>query len=187
MIYTYQTIYTLDDVRPLQPTLINIYRAAYQPPPYNKGEEEVIEFGFSLPDYVARQDFRMVVASVNGQPVGFSLGYSTTPEHYWHKYIAGLLDTKTAALWLLGAFKFAEIALDPAYHRQGIGGQLHDRLLAGQPHRTAMLSTIYADTSAHALYKKRGWITLIENHTPPGMGRAYRTMGLVLNSMHPGA
>ena len=162
----------------LFPDLTEIYRQAYGPPPYSKGEEEVIEFAYSLPDYVQRTDFRMLTASAGEGVIGFAFGFRSDPLHFWHQVIGSLLSPEAAAEWLADAFKLAEIALLPDYQGQGIGGQLHDRLLVDLPHRCAVLTTLSADTNAFRLYKRRGWQILLEGFTPPAMIRVYRMMGL---------
>lgn len=54
--------------------------------------------------------------------------------------------------------EFVELAVLPSHQGRGIGGQLHDTLLAGLPHQRALLATADdATTAAVHLYTKRGW------------------------------
>ena len=157
-----------------------IYRQAFSPAPYAKSELEISIFTRSFPGHVQRADFRMVLAEQSGEIIGFAYGYTTAADHYWNEFVRGyLLQVETDA-WLSYAFQLVEIALIPAHQGQGIGGSLYDRLMEGLPHHTAVLTTMCADTNAYNLYKRRGWITLVEEQHPPGMNRAYRTMGLKL-------
>ena len=82
--------------------------------------------------------------------------------------------------WLEGAFELAELAVRPPLQGRGIGGRLHDHLLADRPHRTAVLSTLQEETRALHLYRSRGWRTLLEHFSFSGVGRVYRIMGLDL-------
>ena len=47
--------------------------------------------------------------------------------------------------------------MDPAAQGRGTGTALHDALLAGLPHRRALLSTYRDDRPAPRLYRRRGW------------------------------
>jgi GNAT superfamily N-acetyltransferase len=85
-----------------------------------------------------------------------------------------------ADLWLESSFMLVEIAVDPDFQRQGIGGRLHDRLLQGLPHQRAVLSTLQGQTAAHHLYRSRGWIVLLEHFFFAGVPREYQIMGLEL-------
>lgn len=162
------------------PEMVEIYRQAFTPPPYNKGEEEVIYFENTLPEHAQRADFRLTAALEEERLLGFAYGYTSAPGQYWQVVVRRRLTPELAAFWLSNAFQLAEMALLPAWQGQGIGGALHDRILEGLPHRTAVLSTMAAETNAFHLYRGRGWQVLVEEFTPPGMARAYRVMGLML-------
>lgn len=68
----------------------------------------------------------------------------------------------------------------PKSQGQGIGGRLHDCLLAQLPYEKAVLSTMRAQTGAYWMYRKRSWQVLVENMRFPGVGRLYQVMGLDL-------
>jgi len=82
--------------------------------------------------------------------------------------------------WLMDCFAFAELAVIPSARGQGLGGQLHDALLRGLPYRTAMLSTLSAETPALRLYRRRGWVMLLDDFVFPGGTHPYAVMGLDL-------
>lgn len=77
-------------------------------------------------------------------------------------------------------FEVVELAVSPAYQGLGLGGGLHDRLLAGLLHHTAVLSTIQFETNALLFYRKRGWVTLLHDFFFPGSKNPYLIMGLDL-------
>jgi GNAT superfamily N-acetyltransferase len=83
-------------------------------------------------------------------------------------------------MWLMDCFAFAELAVIPSAQGRGIGGQLHDTLLGGLPHRTAVLSAFQGETPAMRFYRWRGWVTLLRNFAPPGSVHPYVVMGLQL-------
>jgi ribosomal protein S18 acetylase RimI-like enzyme len=164
--------------------LVALYRDAFAAPPYSKGKEEVVAFARSLPQHVRREGFRMVVAAIEegNQVAGFVYGYTSTPDRWWHTHVARAMQPSMADKWLEDCFQLVEIAVTPTFQGQGIGGQLHDHMLNGLSHRKAVLSTAQAKTNAYRMYRRRGWVTLLEHFTFPGVQRPYQILGLDLES-----
>jgi GNAT superfamily N-acetyltransferase len=67
---------------------------------------------------------------------------------------------------------------DATAQGRGIGGRLHNALLGWLPHRTALLSTHQSETQALCLYRKRGWVPLLEGFVFPGGDAPFLIMGL---------
>lgn len=169
-------------IEALQPRITEIYREAFKPPPYNKPEAEIDEFARALTTQFEREGYKFV-AAFGGNPerlVGFAYGYACLPERWWYQQVQPDLPQEIAERWLEDSFNFVEIAVDPQFQGQGLGGRLHDRLLAGLPYARAVLSTLQADTAAQRLYRGRGWVVLQENLFFPGVERRYQIMGLEL-------
>jgi GNAT superfamily N-acetyltransferase len=162
------------------PRLVQIYRLAFIPPPYCKGEEEVIYFRRTLPEHVRRPGFRLVAALKDESLIGYGYGYTCSPEYYWAVLVSEHLTDDMIIEWLSDAFYLAEMALLPSFQGLGIGGEMHDRILTDLPNRTAVLSTMYGESNAFHLYAQRGWQILVPKFTPPGMSRPYRVMGRML-------
>jgi GNAT superfamily N-acetyltransferase len=162
--------------------LAAVYRDAFGAPPYSKGAAEAEDFIRSLPRHARMDGFRITVA-LQGESdcvVGFAYGYHHGPDQSWHRWVAEALPARMVAQWLEGSFRLVEMAVTPAAQGKGIGGRLHDRLLRGIPYRKAVLSTMAAQTRASEMYRKRGWVMLLDNHFFPGVSRPYRVMGLDL-------
>jgi hypothetical protein len=136
---------------------------------------------------MSREGFRLAV--VHDEPahnlLGFAYGYTARPGQWWYEQVAAALPPQAVDRWLSGAFELAELAVTPRAQRQGLGGRLHDTLLAGLSHRTAVLSTIALETVASGLYRKRGWIPLIDKLHFSGVDRPYCIMGLDLQARRP--
>jgi ribosomal protein S18 acetylase RimI-like enzyme len=130
------------------------------------------EFGGErLPRHTARDGFRFVGAFASDlRLVGFVYGYTGAPGQWWYDKVAAALDEEVAPAWLDPPhFELTEIAVAPAYQGRGVGTRLHDEVLAGLPHRRALLSALAENTRVVAFYEHRGWrILLPELRFEPG-------------------
>lgn len=138
----------------------------------------MVDFAASLPEHTARAGFRFVGALTGAEVlVGFAYGFTSRPGQWWYDVVLAGMPADLAATWLAEPFQFTEIAVDPDFQGRGLGSRLHDALLEGLPQRRAVLSTLQADTAAHRLYVKRGWVLLRDNFFFPGVPRRYQIMG----------
>lgn len=159
--------------------IVGVYAAAFAEPPYLRGEPEMLAFTDSFDRHRAREGFRCIVARAgdHGPLVGFAYGFTGLPGQWWHDQVARRMSPDQQDRWLRGAFELTELAVLPSHQRLGIGGQLHDRLLTGLPHRTALLSTMQTETNAMALYRKRGWQLILSDFLFSGAVRLYVILG----------
>jgi ribosomal protein S18 acetylase RimI-like enzyme len=157
--------------------ILALFAAAFAIP-----REEAILFINNIAVHTRRASFRFLAArdAATGQLLGFVYGYTSAPGQWYHDTVRTALGPEMAARWLDNAFEFTEFAVLPEAQGRGIGGQLHDTILAGLPHRTAILSTYQGETAAVHLYRRRGWQTLVSDYVFPGGERAYLLMGLEL-------
>jgi ribosomal protein S18 acetylase RimI-like enzyme len=177
------------DIPLLQPSILKVYRKAFGPPPYNEGDADTQAFGENFGYHVHRTGFRCLLAREvpSGLVVGFVYGCTSRAGQWWYDVVAAGLGPEQSTRWLNSAFEMIELAVIPDMQGRGIGGRLHDRLLVGLPHTTALLSTMQVETSAQRLYYRRGWTPLLENFYFPGVGDPYLVMGLELKSIHSGS
>jgi ribosomal protein S18 acetylase RimI-like enzyme len=94
--------------------------------------------------------------------VGFSYGYTSQPGLWWREQVAAPLTPAERDDWFADAFEVAELHVHPSAQGNRLGSQLHDRLIASQPHETALLSVMHRSERARQLYASRGWQCLIE-------------------------
>lgn len=181
----------------LRPALLAIYRSVFTGPPYHESEATVRQFARALEGHVRRPGLKFVVAVAQegaagdagvakaDRPAedvaGFGYGYTSRPGQWWYDAVSKRLDPAANAAWMNDPFEVVELAVRPGYQGQGIGGRLHDVLLEGLPHRTAVLTTAAVETPATHLYRKRGWVILSETFTFPGSSVPYVMMGLRLD------
>jgi ribosomal protein S18 acetylase RimI-like enzyme len=115
-----------------------------------------------LPRHAERDGFRAVIERTpTGGLAGFAYGYRGGPGQWWHDLVAAALGSREAERWLRpGHFEFVELHVRPDLWGRGIGGRLHDALLAREP-GPAVLSTQRDNDRALGLYRRRGWSVIV--------------------------
>jgi ribosomal protein S18 acetylase RimI-like enzyme len=107
-----------------------------------------------------REAYRLVVAFDVDRPVGFCWGYVGQRGQFWPDRVLDHLG-KIAEHWAGNHVEFVELAVSRAARRRGVGGRLHDALVAALPNRHALLGTSSnPDDPAVRLYRSRGWARL---------------------------
>ncbi len=151
-----------------------VYRRAFDTTPDQA--EAFIEKAFTR--HQTYPGFTGDLALDGDQVVGFVYGYHSGRGGWWHSTIRPALVENGHGSWLDDAFEFVELAVDPDWQGHGIGGRLHDAILARVSERTALLSTGPAPSNAHHLYASRGWRVLIPEFRFTRTGDPAVIMGL---------
>ena len=160
-----------------------IYLEAFQGPPYNEQEADAESFAAHLQRHRHYQGFHFLAArdDTDGRIVGFAYGFTSRDGLWWHDRLAKAFSKQAYRIWLEDAFEVVELAVVPDMQGMGIGGRLHDELLRWLPQATAVLSTSQSTTNATHLYRKRGWVPLLEDFVFfPESERVLVIMGLDL-------
>lgn len=175
-----------DQARPFFDRLIDIYQLTFSQPPYRETLPDFFNFAGRLSYHARQPGFRCVIASpVPAQaPVGFVYGYSGQAGSGFYNLAIKRLSPGLAQEYLSDYFEFAELAVLPDWQGQGLGGRLHDAILAGLPQRTACLATPDIETSALHLYRSRSWLPLAHDIDFPGTALKYQIMGKRLITSH---
>lgn len=115
-----------------------------------------------LPLHAERDGFRAVIGrGPDGTLAGFAYGYRGGSGQWWHDLVAAALGADGSTRWLSpGHFEFVELHVRPDLWGRGIGGRLHDALLAPEP-GPAVLSTQQDNHRALGLYRRRGWEVIV--------------------------
>lgn len=135
-------------------------------------DREMAREGFTR--YAGYDAFHGLVALVNGEPVGVGYGARSYPGIPWHDLVAPVLGAEHPALQ--DAWRLVELAVVAEWQGHGIGGRLHDELLAAQRCRRALVSTGVSNLRARRMYERRGWEYVLEELRPVGEPGVYVVM-----------
>lgn len=170
--------FTAEDFPGLLTPILEVYSRAFAGAPYYQDAGDTLAFEATVQRHAERAGFcGFWACDPYGKLVGFDYGYTGWTESWWHDIVTQGMDPALIEHWLADYFEFVELAVDPEFQGQGIGGRLHDALLACTHHATAALTTAQAETPALRLYRKRGWITIRDNLIFPGDAVKRRIMG----------
>jgi len=116
--------------------------------------------------------------------VGFAYGFHGSGGQWWHDVVrraaASALGARAADDWFADSLEIAEVHVVPGYQGQGTGLAMMLRLTAGRPERSAVLSTMDANTRARRLYHGLGFTDLLTGFEFPGTDLPYAIMGAPL-------
>ena len=180
----------LADVRPLaagaaaslSAAAVSVYAAAFSGPPYEEGSAASARFAPRWVAHAAAPGWRGVGAWVEGTLVGFAYGHAAAPGLPWVDAVLAQLAPPTRTKWCADAFLLCELAVVPEHRGLGLGSTLHDAVIDGAPHATALLTTLDDRSNAGArLYASRGWRRLGAPYVAPGYPHRYVVMGLRLD------
>jgi ribosomal protein S18 acetylase RimI-like enzyme len=139
------------------PRLVGVYAAAFAEPPHLQGKGDSERFRAVFRSHRPRRGFLLAAARSADGLHGFAYGYLGGSGEWWHDHVAAGIDPAQTERWLRpGHLEVVELAVDPAYQRQGLGEQLLDTLTAESGASRAVLST-RVDAPAIGFYTRRGW------------------------------
>jgi len=149
---------------------------------YRRNDSRVTALGGAIRRHALHGGFRAFGAlTARNRLVGFSYGYTSRPGLWWREQISQPLSDAQREYWLADAFELAELHVHPSVQGQRFGSRLHDEVMDGLQHRTALLSVMHRSERARQLYARRGWQTLIEDlRFPTEPGTPFSVLGLTL-------
>ncbi|MWG34059.1 GNAT family N-acetyltransferase [Halomarina oriensis] len=117
--------------------------------------------------------------------MGYAYGYTSSPGQYYHEALRSVVPPAVYARWFDDCFEFVELGVVERARGRGVGGRLHDALLAGRTHATSVLTTGVDNATARAFYEDRGWEALYQPFDPEG-GEPMVVYGRGLGAEHGG-
>lgn len=162
--------------------VVDVYVAAFQGPPYDEGAAARRRFPARWAAHRDAPGWRAVGAWDGDALVGFAYGHAAAPGLPWVDALFAQLPATARTKWADDAFLVCELAVRPERQGQGLGGALHDALIADAPHATALLTTLDDRATAGAqLYARRGWRRLSAPFVAPGYAHRYVVLGVRLD------
>ena len=130
----------------------------------------------TYPKHVGWPAFRLYIAAIDGNPVGFVYGYRSVPGQWWHDQVRDPLIKAGHVKWLANSLELAEIATLPQFQGRGIGTRLIDAFLedVAQP---VLLALDADDQRAHTLYAAHGFRDLLTDFRYTGWDDRIIVMG----------
>lgn len=107
--------------------------------------------------YMTAPGFELVVAEVDGAPVGLALGYTLPEGSRWWEGLTTPVDPGLVAETGRRTFGLCELMVHPDWQGHGIGRALHDELLGHRPEERATLLVTEGNAIARRAYAKWGW------------------------------
>lgn len=112
--------------------------------------------------YASRDGFGFVTGSVDGELIGYALGYPLPARSRWWEGIRGEVAPDLLAETGNRTFAINELMVRPGWRRRGYARELHDALLSNRPEQRATLLVRPDNTPAQAAYRSWGWSKLGE-------------------------
>ena len=166
--------WTPEEIGAAEETIRAVFAAAFA-----MSATEAARFTAALTRHMERRDFRFFAATApeNGRLLGFIYGYSGEPGQWFHDLLRATLPPAQVARWLTDSFEVVEFGVRPETQGRGLGGRLHDTLLASVTNRTAILTTRRGNTAARQLYLRRGWREICAEYHFPNNAQPYTILG----------
>lgn len=101
--------------------------------------------------------FALAEARNGGYLVGYACGMPLRPSTSWWRDVTAPLPDAVTAEHPGRTFALTELAVRAAWRRQGIGGALHQRLLAGRTEERATLTVPPGAGAAQSALRAWGW------------------------------
>jgi ribosomal protein S18 acetylase RimI-like enzyme len=140
--------------------------------------------GFRAIAVTAPPDGSASAGSGPGTIIAFAYGFHGNNGQWWHDMVRSGLMVKSGqgvvSRWLDDSFEVAEVHVLPQHQRHGIGRRMMHELTGGLTERTALLSTMDANSPARRLYRSLGFTDLLTGYRFAGAPVPYAVMGAPL-------
>ena len=115
--------------------------------------------GFARRFRVLRRQPGFVLAEARhgGYLVGYAFGTPLRPSTSWWRQLTTPLPEEVTTEHPGRTFALVELAVRPAWRRQGIAGALHDLILENRPEERATLTVLPTAAPAQQAFRKWGW------------------------------
>jgi GNAT superfamily N-acetyltransferase len=172
-----------DDAGRLLDELSVVYAEAYDEPPYDFTQEEVVLFRKRFEDQRRRPGFSLVTARGGEALVGFIFGFTLPTTSQWWAGVLTPLPPGVTEERPGRTLAIIEMVVLPSWRRMKVASTMHDMLLAERTEERATLAAHPAAQAARAAYAKWGYreVTQVHNQLPGNP-----IYGLLVKPLHEG-
>jgi ribosomal protein S18 acetylase RimI-like enzyme len=140
----------------------------YADPPYGQAEDAA-RFADRFRVWRRQPGFALAQAWHGGFLVGYAAGLPLRPSTSWWRELTAPAPENLTTEHPGRTFALTELLVRGSWRRQGIGGELHDLILAGRREERATLTVLPAATAAQAAFRAWGWQKVARTRGPePG-------------------
>jgi GNAT superfamily N-acetyltransferase len=121
--------------------------------PFESGDAPMRRFDA----YTSRDGFDLVVAYLDGEPVGQAWGWALGPNSAWWHGLTNEVEPGFTDEDGTRTFAFSEFMVRQAWAGKGVGHALHNELLSTRHEKRATLLVRPENTTAYRAYTRWGW------------------------------
>lgn len=133
-----------------------LHAEVYADPPYRL-DEDPGAFAERFRVRSRQPGFVLVEARHGGYLVGYAAGMPLRLSTSWWRNLTTPLPQDVTAEAPGRTFALVDLLVRASWRRQGIGRDLHDRVLARRPEERATLTVLPAASAAQAAFRNWGW------------------------------
>jgi ribosomal protein S18 acetylase RimI-like enzyme len=137
--------------------VLPLYAEVYAEPPYNEGPSDVDVFAGNWEYYVTQPDFRVALARIGTELVGFSFGYALRSNTNWWKVMLDPVDESVVTETDGRTFAIIDLAVRADHRLGGIGSELHTALTRDLSQERVTLLVRPEAKAATAAYRSWGY------------------------------
>ncbi|MFI5616873.1 GNAT family N-acetyltransferase [Streptomyces sp. NPDC051567] len=140
--------------------LADAYGEVFSAPPWNEGEETILQFSSRLRAHSRRAGFRTAFVQSATGIEGFATGRLTPsrfPSGRGYDHVSAQLGRERVQELLVGALEIDELAVRPHARGHGTGRALLSEITADAPDSRAWLMTARRAADTVATYHRLGW------------------------------
>jgi GNAT superfamily N-acetyltransferase len=141
-----------------------LHAEVYADPPYGQGDEE-----YPRRFAVQRRQPGFVLAEARngGYLVGYAAGMPLRPSTSWWRELTTPLPDDVTAEHPGRTFAVVDLLVRASWRRQGIGRDLHEKILDGRPEERATLTVLPAAAAAQHALRAWGWRKVARTQARP--------------------
>lgn len=149
-----------EGMRQRQAGLLEVYKDVYAEQ-LNDPFFVPTRFWQRLEVYGSRPGFQLVTGSLNGELIGFTLGFTLpSGSRWWRGFLCEVVDPELLHETGTRTFAVNELMVRRSWRRRGFATQLSHSLLEGRPEERATLLVRAENTAAYTAYKSWGFTTI---------------------------